>query len=106
MYIRESLKAKIVSVLERESTITVPILCTLQLLETVLTRGEVTEMMSLAVTAAQCMNKVAISREIREFTHKGKPDGRLKETVSGSAEPPKCGHAEIRTSLFNQDTLL
>ncbi len=48
----------------------------------VLTRGEVTEMMSLAVTAAQCMNKVAISREIREFTHKGKDDGRVKEKVS------------------------
>ena len=53
-----------------------------QLLVTVLTRGEVTEMMTLAVTAAQCMNKVAISREIREFTHKGKADGRLKEKVN------------------------
>jgi hypothetical protein len=57
----------------------------LQLLMTVLTRGEVTEMMSLAVTAAQCMNKVAISKEIREFTHKGKAEGKLKEKVSFAA---------------------
>ena len=49
---------------------------------TVLTCGETTEMMTLAVTAAQCMNKVAISREVREFTHKGKAEGKLKESVS------------------------
>lgn len=54
----------------------------LQLLLTVLTCGEVTEMMTLAVTAAQCMNKVAISKEVREFTHKGKAEGKLTETVS------------------------
>ena len=53
----------------------------LQLLKTVLTRGEVTEMMTLAVTAAQCMNKVAISKEIGEFTHKGKAEGKLQEKV-------------------------
>ena len=53
----------------------------LQLLKMVLTRGEVTEMMTLAVTAAQCMNKVAISKEIREFTHKGKAEGKLQEKV-------------------------
>ena len=53
----------------------------IQLLVTVLTRGEVTEMMSLAVTAAQCMNQVAIAKEIREFTHKGKADGVLLEKV-------------------------
>ena len=53
-----------------------------QLLMTVLTCGETTEMMTLAITAAQCMNKVAISREVREFTHKGKAEGKLKESVS------------------------
>ena len=54
----------------------------LQLLKTVLTRGEVTEMMTLAVTAARRMNKVArISKEIREFTHKGKAEGKLQEKV-------------------------
>ena len=49
----------------------------LQLLKMVLT-SEVTEMMTLA---AQCMNKVAISKEIREFTHKGKAEGKLQEKV-------------------------
>ena len=41
-------------------------------------------MMTLAVTAAQCMNKVAISKEIREFTHKGKAEGKLQEKVHES----------------------
>ena len=48
----------------------------------VLTCSERTEVFTLAITTAQCMNKVAISKEIREFTHKGKADGKIVETVS------------------------
>ena len=40
--------------------------------------------MSLAIIAAQCMNKVAISKEIRVFTHKGQAEGKLEESVRES----------------------
>ncbi len=49
---------------------------------TVLSRGEVTEIVSLATTAVHCMNTVAISKEIREFTHTGKEETKLEQTVS------------------------
>lgn len=73
----------------------------LQLLMTVLTRGEVTEIMSLAVTAAQCMNRVAISKEIREFSHRGKADGKFNETVSlFSLSPEPCMLQQCHSFFF------
>jgi len=44
--------------------------------------GEMTETLSLAETAAQCMNTVCVGKERREFTHRGKDDKPFRETVS------------------------
>ena len=43
--------------------------------------GEMTETLSLAETAAQCMNTVCVGKERREFAHRGK-DKSFKESVS------------------------
>ncbi len=53
-----------------------------QMLLSVFSCGEMTETLSLAETAAQCMNTVCVSKESREFVHKGKFDDTVKESVS------------------------
>ena len=55
-----------------------------QILATVLERGEPTEVLSLAVTAAQCMKEVAVDKKVVELKHPGKKEDKLTKTVSQS----------------------
>ena len=52
-----------------------------QVLLSVFSCGEVTETLTLAATAAQCMNTVCVSKEVREFAHRDKEEA-FKESVS------------------------
>ena len=56
----------------------------LQLLLTMLRCGEKTEILSLAITAGQCMNKVSISKVTKEFNpdDSNVSNGVFDETVS------------------------
>lgn len=54
----------------------------LQILSTVLERGEPSEVLSLIVTAAQCMREVAVDKKLIEFRHPGKGEEKLTKTVS------------------------
>lgn len=56
----------------------------MQILATVLECGEPSEVLSLAVTAAQCMKEVAVDKKVIELMHPGKGEDKLKKTVSQS----------------------
>ena len=58
------------------------LLVLLQILATVIERGEPTEVLSLMVTAAQCMREVAVDKKVVELRHPGKGEEKLTKTVS------------------------
>ena len=54
----------------------------MQILSTVLERGEASEVLSLVVTAAQCMREVAVDKKVVELRHPGQGEDKLTKTVS------------------------
>ena len=53
-----------------------------QILSTVLECGEPSEVLSLVVTAAQCMKEVAVDKKVVELRHPGQGEEKLTKTVS------------------------
>ena len=54
----------------------------MQILSTVLERGEAREALSLVVTAAQCMREVAVDKKVVELRHPGQGEDKLTKIVS------------------------
>ena len=57
-----------------------------QILSTVLERGEASEVLSLVVTAAQCMREVAVDKKVVELRHPGQGEDKLTKTVSSRSK--------------------